>query len=367
MKAKTSPDVSEDQSVAETSISDSPAEIDVVLEAVCVSPSPSVHVFSTSNTAPTDSPSLKAPPSPIEPLPFYEMINGVVLEKPTPDLNAVVRGLDILEANLNHQKTYNLLQNDKIRELENRISQLEGDLIQSKARFCVTDHVIDALKGEINRLQQFTRRYTISVTGIPKQKEEKDNPDILREKIHKLIADVKSTTNKEDIDKFHRNGRVTNGNEQEILIRFKSHAAKESFYRARKTLPPSMKEVKIRPSLSRHQNDLLREAIDTVEQYSLNDEIVNPVNPIEFVFANIHGDIQAKMKSKVRGSPFITFNSIQDLRRKFQDAQAIEQTDTAFDIISSRIDRAEQMRKEDEQQVRPQSGDEDDMGFGNFC
>ena len=363
MKAKTSPDVSEDQSEAETCISDSPTEIDVVLEAVCVSPSPYVHDFSTSNTTPTDSPSLKAPPSPIEPLPFYEMINGVLLEKPTPDLNAVVRGLNILEANLNYQKTYNLLQNDKIRELENRISQLEGDLMQSKARFCVTDHVIDALKGEINRLQQFTRRYTVSVTGIAKQKEEKDNPDILRDKIHKLIAEVKSTTNIEDIDKFHRNGRVTNGNEQEILIRFKSHAAKESFYRARKTLPPAMKEVKIRPSLSRHQNDLLREAIDTVEQYSFNDEIVNP---IEFVFANIHGDIQAKMKTKVRGSPFITFNSIQDLHRKFQDAQAIEQTDTAFDIIASRIDRAEQMRKEDEQQVRPQSGDEDDMGFDIF-
>ena len=362
MKAKTSPDASEDQLVAETSISDSPAEQDEVFEAICVTPSPFVHSFTTSNTATTDSPSPKAPSSSSEPLPFYEMINGVLLEKPTPDLNTVVRGLNILEANLNYQKTYNLLQNDKIRALENRISQLEGDLIQTKARFCVTDHVIDALKGEVNRLQQFTRRYTVAVTGIPKQREEKDNPEILREKIHKLVADVNSTTNEEDIDKFHRNGRVTNGNEQEILIRFKSHAAKESFYRARKNLPPSMREVKIRPSLSRHQSDLLREAKDTVEQYSLNDEIVNPV---EFVFANIHGDIQAKMKTDVRGSPFITFNSIQDLGRKLQEAQVIVQANSAFDKISSwqYISSWADTRSKPKD---PKSGDEDDMGFGNF-
>ena len=209
------------------------------------------------------------------------------------------------------------------------------------------------------------RRYTVSVTGIPKQREEKDNPDILREKVHKLISEVKSTTKEVDIDKFHRNGRVTDGNEQEILIRFKSHAAKESFYRARKNLPPSMKQVKIRPSLSRHQSDLLRDAKAVVEQYNYSmDEVM--VNPVEFVLANIHGDIQVKMKNKVRGSQFISFNSVQDLCLKLQQAQVVEQTDTAFDIISSRIDRADQMMKEDEQPVRPLSGDDDDMGFDNF-
>ena len=365
MKAKTPPDTSEDSVLAETIISDSPPEQDEVFETKCVSPSPFVHSFTDSNTVPSDSPTPNDLSTSIEPLPFYDKIDGEMLERPTPDLNTVVRGLNILEANLNYQKTYNLMQNDKIRQLENRISQLEGDLTLTKARFCVTDHVIDALRGEVSRLQQFTRRYTVSVTGIPKQREEKDNPDILREKVHKLISEVKSTTKEDDIDKFHRNGRVTDGNEQEILIRFKSHAAKESFYRARKSLPPSMKEIKIRPSLSRHQSDLLRDAKAVVEQYNYSmDEVM--VNPVEFVLANIHGDIQVKMKNKVRGSQFISFNSVQDLCLKLQQAQVVEQTDTAFDIISSRIDRADQMMKEDEQPVRPLSGDDDDMGFDNF-
>ena len=126
-----------------------------------------------------------------------------------------------------------------------------------------------------------------------------------------------------------------------------------------------MKEIKIRPSLSRHQSDLLRDAKAVVEQYNYSmDEVM--VNPVEFVLANIHGDIQVKMKNKVRGSQFISFNSVQDLCLKLQQARVVEQTDTAFDIISSRIDRADQMMKEDEQPVRPLSGDDDDMGFDNF-
>ena len=144
-----------------------------------------------------------------------------------------------------------------------------------------------------------------------------------------------SISNDQDIDKFHRNGRLYNGKDQEIIIRFKSHAAKEAFYRARKNLPPSRKAVKIRPSLSPNQKTLLRDAQAWVEKYSLNAEMVNPV---QFVFANIHGEIQAKMQKKYRGNPFISFNSIQDLASKLMDAQVVVETDRVFDEFSARFD-----------------------------
>ena len=69
-----------------------------------------------------------------------------------------------------------------------------------------------------------------------------------------------------DVDKFHRNGRTFNeGKDQELLIRFKTHSAKEAFYRGRKTLPPARRGIKIRPSLSRKQQKLLKEAESLVQ------------------------------------------------------------------------------------------------------
>ena len=177
-----------------------------------------------------------------------------------------------------------------------------------------------------------------------------------------MVTDVKSTTTEQDIDKFHRNGRL-DGKEQEIIIRFKSHSAKEAFYKARKTLPPSRKSVKIRPSLSNNQINLLRDAISVVEDFSLDEEVVNPV---EFVFANIHGQIQAKMKEKFRGSPFISFNTIPDLVRKLQEAQVVKEEETAFDEISSWADLSTSKRVSTHPS-RPQDSENDDMGFGLFA
>ena len=154
---------------------------------------------------------------------------------------------------------------------------------------------------------------------------------------------------------------VVFGNEQETIIRFKSHAAKEAFYRARKTLPPSRRNIKIRPSLSLNQKNLLRDAQTLVEEYSLNDEVVNPV---EYVFANIHGEIQAKMKKKFRGSPFISFNSLKELTSRLQEAQIVKKTNDVFDEASSRYDTLpgslNQFPAEETE------NDNDDMGFGNI-
>ena len=270
---------------------------------------------------------------------------------PTPDLNAVIGALNTLQAD-------NLLQQDRITKLEKRISSLEGTLIQNNARLTVRDHVVEALKGEVNRLQQFTRRYCVAVSGIDKQ--EGETPEILREKVTKLVAEVKSTTTEHDIDKFHRNGRVTNGNEQEVIIRFKSHAAKEAFYRARKDLPPARKAVvKIRPSLSLNQQNLLRDALSFVDEYSLKDE---EINPVDFVFANVHGEIQAKLKNKFRGSCFIAFNNVQDLARKLQDAQVEKDREADYDKTSSWADPDLHQKPE----VPSQNDDDDDMGFGLF-
>ena len=278
---------------------------------------------------------------------------------PTYDLNLIFDAVNSLQAD-------NLLQQERILKLEKRISSLEGTLIQNNARLTVRDHVVEALKGEVNRLQQFTRRYCVAVTGIEKQKDE--SPEKLREEVLGLVADVKSTTKEDDIDKFHRNGRV-NGNEQEIIIRFKSHAAKEAFYRARKDLLPARKDVRIKPSLSLNQKNLLRDAETFVEKFGLKDE---EVNPVEFVFANLHGEIQVKMKKKFRGSCFITFNSLKDLAQRLQDAQVVKDEEANFDEISTWADTDSNSPQVETPRSPPSSvpprkdDNDDDMGFGLF-
>ena len=279
-----------------------------------------------------------------------------------PDMNLLVKCLTDMEAHLNEQKIHIHLQNEKISQLEKRISTLEGDLVQTKAHFSVRDHVIEALRGEIHRLQQYTRRYSVTIKGIDKEKDEK--PEDLREKVLKLVTDVNSTTQEPDIDKFHRNGRRV-GKEQDIILRFKSHSAKEVFYKARKNLINTRKEVKIRPSLSNNQINLLRDAEAVVEEFNFKEEIMNPV---DFVFANVHGQTQVKLREDFRGSPFLSFNTIPELIRKLQEAQVVKEAETAYEEVSSRWDDdiSPSRRTSAHASRHRDNYDNDDMGFGDF-
>ena len=247
----------------------------------------------------------------------------------------LVRRINDLEDIIQQQAHFNHIQYNKITDLEKKVNSLEGQLIIVNSQFTVRDHVIEGLKGEIQRLQQYTRRYTVSVTGIEKKQNER--PDELREEVLKLVEDVTSNTTEHDIDKFHRNGRTfNNGKDQEILIRFKSHAAKEAFYRGRKSLPPTRRGVKIRPSLSMNQKNLLKDAEKIVEDYNLGEELQNPV---EFVLANVHGETQVKLKNKFRGSEFVTFRSVNELMWTLNQVQSIKQTDEKYDEFASWADQ----------------------------
>ena len=85
--------------------------------------------------------------------------------------------------------------------------------------------------------------------------------------------------------------------------------------------------TKIRPSLCAAQSDLLKEAKAIVEEYKFNEDFVNPV---EFVFANIHGDIQLKFQKKFRKSKFVTFRNKQELLDILIEAQSVEETDAEY-------------------------------------
>ena len=212
-----------------------------------------------------------------------------------------------------------------INNLQLQLKALKHDSLLTTSANKVKDCVIQSLQGEVHRLQQFTRRYCISITGIDKP-DGKERHDELKKKVEKIITEIDSTTTVNEIDKLHRNGPAR-GKEQEVIVRFTSHSAKEAVYNNRKNLRTD-KNIKIRPSLSPHSRSLLKEAQDHIKTYQDEDGDFLPGinNPPDFVFANVHGDLQVKMKNRVRKGMFFGFSTIEELSGVIANAQEFPAT-----------------------------------------
>ena len=95
-------------------------------------------------------------------------------------------------------------------------------------------------------------------------------------------------------------------------MRFKSHSAKEAFYRKRKN---ARRGIKIQPSLTKGNRDLLQACREAIRDYE-DSELQNPP---DFVMANIHGKIQMKMKFKSHNRLFFDITSTQRLHEIISD------------------------------------------------
>ena len=91
------------------------------------------------------------------------------------------------------------------------------------------------------------------------------------------------------------------------LSGFKSHDSKESVYRARKKTTGG---VRIRPSLTKANKTLLYEAREALDEYKYKES--NSDN-LPAIFANIHGDIQAKFEKETKNGLYITLKSVEHL------------------------------------------------------
>ena len=293
-----------------------------------------VAVNSTYMRAPSVSPSNSPENAEASPI---DSLNGVPIENVT--LHDLAQQVAI------QQRTIQMLENalqDRDKGLD-RISQrldiLEKESAETKTILHMKDIVIDRLRLEVTKLQQFTRRYCVSISGIPKR-DKKESLNDLKHEVDKVINDVNAgiapnndgspRVTMDDIDKFHRDGPFKDGS-QNVIIRFKSHSDKETLYRGRKAM--KNKEVKIRPSLTDHNRKLLNSAKDYLE--SLYSDCDNLPNPPHFVMANIHGQIQLKMTNEHEGRLFFTINSMQDLASTITKLNFLDESDDRFYITDS--------------------------------
>ncbi len=241
-------------------------------------------------------------------------------EKPTPSpkpdtplklsnlqLNAKVAEQDALIKQLLVDRVNDSLLLENFRS---RIVQLEHDQIKTQSLLLVKDRVTELLSERITQLEQYTRRYSVIVKGIEKKRGE--NYENLREEVEKVISECNSTTTINDVDKFHRNGKRV-GDVQDVIIRFKSHSAKEAFYKKRKTIRRvNSGTIKIQPSLTFERKKMFGEAVDFIKSFQSEPD-AHP-NPPDFILADVHGNLMVKMKEvTVHGSMFVKFDSLHRL------------------------------------------------------
>lgn len=194
---------------------------------------------------------------------------------------------------------------EKIKELGERMRKIEGEQMAQKSLDFVRDRVTEELKFQLTELQQYTRRYSVVISGLKTGINEK-------EEIKNIIEKVNSSTKIEDVDKFHRVGPVKEENLQDLIIRFKSHDAKEQFLKKRKNLD---RQLKVKPSLTYERRKLLEKARNHLESPETNYEEGTMKHYPEFVYADVHGNLKVCLKDSdnPERKQFLKFNSLKDL------------------------------------------------------
>ena len=215
-----------------------------------------------------------------------------------------------------------------INRIHQRLDSLDKQSSETRTVLHVKDIVIDRLRTEVTKLQQYTRRYSVVIAGIEK-KERKESREYLKTEVEKVLHEVNSGVTMDDVDKFHRNGPYNEG-KQDVIVRFKAHSDKESFYKGRKQV--KNKAIKIRPSLSDNNRKLLNQAVDYLDTFHTESSLPNPPH---FVMANIHGEIQLKMTEEHNGQLFFTIHSMRDLVETITRLNYNAQDDDRFYVSDS--------------------------------
>ena len=220
-----------------------------------------------------------------------------------PNLETILQRLTEQEEKIKMLESINSTQEAQIRSMSSRVKSLENHQFRMEGLMAIKDRVTELLSIRVNQLEQYTRRYSLIVKGIERPRDE--TAEQLKEKVNDILQQSDTVVNMDDVDKFHRNGPIKD-NQQEVIVRFKSHSAKEIVYRKRK----SVRNVKIQPSLTPDNKVLLEQARE--ELPTLRDDSTK--NLPEFVYADIHGDLRVKMSIPTKGNQmFHKFTSIQQL------------------------------------------------------
>ena len=192
----------------------------------------------------------------------------------------------------------------RIDKLEERVIALEGGLASASHVTSVLQEQLTAKTGE---LEMYSRRSCIVLTGLCK--EENENLNKLKEDVVETLCET--GISKEEITnnkgKLHRIGKTDKNNTQNTIIKFKSHSFKEKIYFKRKAI--KQRDVKIKPSLTKHRIELLKDANTFITD--------NPGTNFLFAHADVHGNLKIRLKDARNGREVVRFVNEKDFNNLF--------------------------------------------------
>ena len=191
----------------------------------------------------------------------------------------------------------------KMKELEEKNNKLEAKVLLLESRVIISEGVSTKLAIELDRLDQYHRRPNIIIKNAPLPENETNNA--ITTTVNDIIEKDLSLPNVvSEIDKFHRVGKVRTRNgkkHQDIIVRFKTHSSRYLVYKERK----KARNVKISPNLTKRRATLLYEASNWVKD----------LDAVDFVFANIHGDLNLRLVEPYQEKILFPFSTLDDLKK----------------------------------------------------
>ena len=195
---------------------------------------------------------------------------------------------------------------------EKRLNSVEGNLIKLKSELFVSQTVSKHLAKQIDNREQYSRRNCILIEGLKiKEKETSNDIENSVKTFLKDQAEIDESIITEEFDKAHRVGKIKNG-KQSTILRLKSHSLVEKVHRKKKDV--KKRGYDLRPSLTRKRMELLQEARDIVEKE----------DRIQFVYADIHGNLKVRLKDEFQKRFVFNFNDIEDLSFFLQKISQVE-------------------------------------------
>lgn len=179
-----------------------------------------------------------------------EALSGCFTASMKEELNPVTSSLFTLRAEIQEdfQKEIKSLK-EEVTSLTTQLTRKETVIGQLEAR--ITD-----LEAAMDETEQYSRRNSIRITGIPETKGE--NPTAKALDLFNTKMALTPPVDIADIDRAHRVGANEEGKKRGVLVKFTSYRARAKVFSAKKELKQT--DIFINEDLTRKRSQLLFEA-----------------------------------------------------------------------------------------------------------
>lgn len=149
-----------------------------------------------------------------------------LIQQQTPDINSIVHNaVDSAVERINEtlmKEVKSLQKNNEVLSKENKA--LKESMVQMEGKIMKLEQTADDC-------EQYSRRNSIRITGIPESSNEETDKIVLD-----MAHDLDVQLNLADIDRTHRVGRIREGRKRAILVKFSTYRARRSLYSKRMEL-----------------------------------------------------------------------------------------------------------------------------------